>query len=163
MVWLCSVCFVKIRRPPRSTRTDTRFPYTTLFRSQRGWALPVFIANFGQENYEWPVCLQRGTIATMNRVEDQPLWEARDREGYIASRMRQKTAAGLVPTHPVAARWYNLMTIISETSGDIWIHRDGYHLWWQTSRDDPPTFEAKTEQVGRKRDGIICHKTYYTS
>src|SRR3546814_6660207 len=24
-----------IRRPPRSTRTDTRFPYTTLFRSDR--------------------------------------------------------------------------------------------------------------------------------
>src|SRR3546814_19250016 len=24
------------RRPPRSTRTDTLFPYTTLFRSQRG-------------------------------------------------------------------------------------------------------------------------------
>src|SRR3546814_4359877 len=24
-----------IRRPPRSTRTDTRFPYTTLFRSLR--------------------------------------------------------------------------------------------------------------------------------
>src|SRR3546814_6571491 len=26
------------RRPPRSTRTDTRFPYTTLFRSRR-WHL----------------------------------------------------------------------------------------------------------------------------
>src|SRR3546814_9967589 len=26
-------CFVMIRRPPRSTRTDTLFPYTTLFRS----------------------------------------------------------------------------------------------------------------------------------
>src|SRR3546814_251164 len=25
-----------IRRPPRSTRTDTLFPYTTLFRSPRG-------------------------------------------------------------------------------------------------------------------------------
>src|SRR3546814_14116848 len=25
-----------IRRPPRSTRTDTLFPYTTLFRSQQG-------------------------------------------------------------------------------------------------------------------------------
>src|SRR3546814_12232650 len=25
-----------IRRPPRSTRTDTRFPYTTLFRSRPG-------------------------------------------------------------------------------------------------------------------------------
>src|SRR3546814_20521030 len=33
-----SLCFVffflMIRRPPRSTRTDTLFPYTTLFRSE---------------------------------------------------------------------------------------------------------------------------------
>src|SRR3546814_5779737 len=28
-----------IRRPPRSTRTDTLFPYTTLFRSQGGVCL----------------------------------------------------------------------------------------------------------------------------
>src|SRR3546814_8379659 len=28
--------FVMIRRPPRSTRTDTLFPYTTLFRSHVG-------------------------------------------------------------------------------------------------------------------------------
>src|SRR3546814_18759073 len=27
--------FLMIRRPPRSTRTDTLFPYTTLFRSLR--------------------------------------------------------------------------------------------------------------------------------
>src|SRR3546814_16458551 len=27
-----------IRRPPRSTRTDTLFPYTTLFRSRRTFA-----------------------------------------------------------------------------------------------------------------------------
>src|SRR3546814_9710500 len=27
-----------IRRPPRSTRTDTLFPYTTLFRSQDSFA-----------------------------------------------------------------------------------------------------------------------------
>src|SRR3546814_14950139 len=27
---------VMIRRPPRSTRTDTLFPYTTLFRSLQG-------------------------------------------------------------------------------------------------------------------------------
>src|SRR3546814_20787780 len=32
--------FLMIRRPPRSTRTDTLFPYTTLFRS------PVTIADF---------------------------------------------------------------------------------------------------------------------
>src|SRR3546814_6466954 len=28
------IFFLMIRRPPRSTRTDTLFPYTTLFRSQ---------------------------------------------------------------------------------------------------------------------------------
>src|SRR3546814_1329356 len=30
---LSSFFFLMIRRPPRSTRTDTLFPYTTLFRS----------------------------------------------------------------------------------------------------------------------------------
>src|SRR3546814_14483005 len=49
-LWWCSRCymsfslfdcdifffFLMIRRPPRSTRTDTLFPYTTLFRSQGG-------------------------------------------------------------------------------------------------------------------------------
>src|SRR3546814_5529123 len=29
------IFFLMIRRPPRSTRTDTLFPYTTLFRSWR--------------------------------------------------------------------------------------------------------------------------------
>src|SRR3546814_19926237 len=50
--------FLMIRRPPRSTRTDTLFPYTTLFRSceaDRKWVfrgLPLFnsMERFGQ-NY----------------------------------------------------------------------------------------------------------------
>src|SRR3546814_14261369 len=33
--------FLMIRRPPRSTRTDTLFPYTTLFRSSRSSTVPV--------------------------------------------------------------------------------------------------------------------------
>src|SRR3546814_4539998 len=32
-LFLCLFFFLMIRRPPRSTRTDTLFPYTTLFRS----------------------------------------------------------------------------------------------------------------------------------
>src|SRR3546814_5426425 len=32
-----SFFFLMIRRPPRSTRTDTLFPYTTLFRSFWNW------------------------------------------------------------------------------------------------------------------------------
>src|SRR3546814_6433320 len=40
--------FLMIRRPPRSTRTDTLFPYTTLFRS--GYNLGL--ARYAQD-YSW--------------------------------------------------------------------------------------------------------------
>src|SRR3546814_7557244 len=33
---MSSCVFIMIRPPPRTTRTDTRFPYTTLFRSELG-------------------------------------------------------------------------------------------------------------------------------
>src|SRR3546814_17608593 len=51
--------FLMIRRPPRSTRTDTLFPYTTLFRSvahdfnavialeAQGIAAPIMLQNLG--------------------------------------------------------------------------------------------------------------------
>src|SRR3546814_19616431 len=35
-LFVCLFFFLMIRRPPRSTRTDTLFPYTTLFRSNLG-------------------------------------------------------------------------------------------------------------------------------
>src|SRR3546814_19212363 len=36
-LYMCNIfVFLMIRRPPRSTRTDTLLPYTTLFRSQAG-------------------------------------------------------------------------------------------------------------------------------
>src|SRR3546814_4957717 len=40
--------FLMIRRPPRSTRTDTLFPYTTLFRSpaERAALLLMTVENF---------------------------------------------------------------------------------------------------------------------
>src|SRR3546814_3078404 len=47
-----------IRRPPRSTRTDTLFPYTTLFRSFIGWVKAeapgkTGPSGVGKENYTW--------------------------------------------------------------------------------------------------------------
>src|SRR3546814_1360090 len=41
-----------IRRPPRSTRTDTLFPYTTLFRSDR---LAVEFVAWGRGEESWSV------------------------------------------------------------------------------------------------------------
>src|SRR3546814_11457697 len=38
--------FLMIRRPPRATRTDTRFPYTTLFRSDFRVAVEESLEHF---------------------------------------------------------------------------------------------------------------------
>lgn len=119
----------------------------------------VYIANFGRGNYEWPICRERGTVATMNSVAAQPFWEAGDRDGYISYRMANDiTAAGEKPTRGTAARWFNLMTIVSETAGDVWVHKDGDELWWTVSRSDAPFFETKTESIARGREVVVCHK-----
>src|SRR3546814_12688673 len=42
------------RRPPRSTRTDTLFPYTTLFRSLAGWiAIAVICGALNWRPHVW--------------------------------------------------------------------------------------------------------------
>src|SRR3546814_15272144 len=46
---MCHFFFLMIRRPPISTRSDTLFPYTTLFRSWviHSLGLPAFIYGAG--------------------------------------------------------------------------------------------------------------------
>src|SRR3546814_13384629 len=43
------VFFLSMRLPPRSTRTDTLFPYTTLFRSQASWNKARELLNDGAQ------------------------------------------------------------------------------------------------------------------
>src|SRR3546814_19283133 len=72
-----------IRRPPRSTRTDTLFPYTTLFRSGVDPAadavIPWLIGRIGlgadvhpgQEHMRLTVWLSRPAPASANCVDAQ--------------------------------------------------------------------------------------------
>src|SRR3546814_15515976 len=69
-----SFFFLMIRRPPRSTRTDTLFPYTTLFRS-------VHIRDFGLQ--------LRGA-----RPEFRPDIPAPERLVHAHRRERQGASAG---------------------------------------------------------------------
>src|SRR3546814_3631029 len=49
-MFICvTVFFLMIRQPPRSTRTDTLFPYTTLFRSLRGCAARSAARGMGRD------------------------------------------------------------------------------------------------------------------
>src|SRR3546814_11199332 len=47
MLWI--VFLLMIRRPPRATRTDTLFPYTTLFRAT------AMVARTGSRERPWPL------------------------------------------------------------------------------------------------------------
>src|SRR3546814_1042861 len=55
-----------IRRPPRSTRTDTLFPYTTLFRSDR-------IYLFGFSRGAWTARVLAGLIHLIGLVRPSQL------------------------------------------------------------------------------------------
>src|SRR3546814_8910196 len=51
-----------IRRPPRSTRTDTLFPYTTLFRSRQRCGRPTSHPHAPRSHVPYP----RGSAAVAN-------------------------------------------------------------------------------------------------
>src|SRR3546814_4634887 len=51
-----------IRRPPRSTRTDTLFPYTTLFRSRGSTVLPNSVTTHSE-----PQIVKSGSVVSPRR------------------------------------------------------------------------------------------------
>jgi hypothetical protein len=113
----------------------------------------VFIVNVGQQNYLWPDCLRRNTVATVDNVAVHHFWEQRDRKGFIEHALAHlKTARNETPTRAVASRWYGLMEAITETDDDIWIHREKEQLWWTTSLGDPVQTERRPS-FNAMRDG----------
>src|SRR3546814_14987557 len=65
-----------IRRPPRSTRTDTRFPYTTLFRSHH-------------EIYLKPAdCLD--VVQDLPSIFDEPFADSSQIPTYLISRVARE-------------------------------------------------------------------------
>src|SRR3546814_8159163 len=90
--------FLMIRRPPRSTRTDTLFPYTTLFRSARARAsLSLALVGFEQfygllgpgEN----IVFQHTSILVRPRQDGlrygrSPFWRSEEHTSELQSLMR---------------------------------------------------------------------------
>jgi hypothetical protein len=114
----------------------------------------VFIANFGFENYLWPTCRQRPSVATLEDEDLRPFSLAGDREGYIAHCLaRKKTRRGITPPASVASRWFSLSATIASTDGDLWIHRERSQVWWTTSREEAveevlkPAFKGATPDL----------------
>src|SRR3546814_11783473 len=72
--------FLMIRRPPRSTRTDTLFPYTTLFRS--------LAAETSNGHHPLVTGHRIGVIATAGDRRDRDIREL----GRVASRSEEHTS-----------------------------------------------------------------------
>src|SRR3546814_20028219 len=61
-----------IRRPPRSTRTDTLFPYTTLFRSRDEWVFDVD-QDALQRKVSWLISKYNEDVAKFSTSMGQPI------------------------------------------------------------------------------------------
>ena len=114
----------------------------------------VFIANFGFENYLWPACQARPSVATLEDEDLRPFSLAGDRDGYVALCLAtKKTRTGITPPTFLASRWFSLSQTISSTENDIWVHREKSELWWTTSRPGPivevlkPAFKGATPDL----------------
>src|SRR3546814_4185214 len=68
-----------IRRPPRSTRTDTLFPYTTLFRSRNNCTPAVSLVRFCVENTQASITANMPAAARTTRIDTPQVMKGRCR------------------------------------------------------------------------------------
>src|SRR3546814_5030907 len=81
-----------IRRPPRSTRTDTLFPYTTLFRSGRDRGIATISARIDLETER---AIDAEVVPVGDKDEGTPVRgraEAGDDGGPIGGRSEEHTS-----------------------------------------------------------------------
>lgn len=123
--------------------------------------MKVYYGNFGIGNWAWPKCLDRHSIAVMDDARVHPFWERGDRAGYASESMRLlKGRNGKSATQRTASYWFNLNSILADTSGDVWIHRAGDQIWWTISSSDMPEKEIEEKPYASYADGplIVCYK-----
>src|SRR3546814_5657229 len=95
-----------IRRPPRSTRTDTLFPYTTLFRSQLGFRSAWTKETISQESSDkvldllevisWKTCKPRDDVRSEEHTSEL---QSLMRISYAVICLKKKTNKISITTH----------------------------------------------------------------
>src|SRR3546814_230971 len=117
LLWRIAVCclffFLMIRRPPGSTRTDTLFPYTTLFRSLLSLDPDRLLHNF------------REGAGLTPRAPVYGGWEARGIAGHSLGHYLSACALMHAQTGDAAAR-DRITHIVAELAECQRAHGDGY-------------------------------------
>src|SRR3546814_10397694 len=97
------------RRPPRSTRTDTLFPYTTLFRSRRILRSEILAVN--DYNTYSMIGLPKGPIANPGKASIAAVLdpEANDYLYFVAKGDGSHIFARTLAEHTATVqKWYEL-------------------------------------------------------
>src|SRR3546814_12041882 len=87
--------FLMIRRPPRSTRTDTLFPYTTLFRSSHRRLVPLDAAPRAQRQRAGAPLLPAVLRPRLRRRDGAASGRGGERKGPLCVALGQRRLAGL--------------------------------------------------------------------
>src|SRR3546814_18640595 len=77
-----------IRRPPRSTRTDTLFPYTTLFRSRKRFPGADTTIVAGYITAAWESLRRTGSVRSPARGHIAPAFRCNRGSQYFPQRRR---------------------------------------------------------------------------
>src|SRR3546814_20061946 len=124
------IFFLMILRPPRSTRTDTLFPYTTLFRSSSclwsGLDLPAPSAN--------AVPCDKGLTAAGGR--EPCAFRKRARASTSSRRRPSRTTARPIP--PAPPRWWTSTWPAASKEGPFSAPLAGRRRQRQGDRCPPP-------------------------
>src|SRR3546814_7712356 len=94
-----------IRRPPRSTRTDTLFPYTTLFRSARVQAaiclcrLRVAPWRYASDRWKFASLRQPAMLLRYRSEEHTSELQSLMRISYAVFCLKKKKHKTIIPQH----------------------------------------------------------------
>src|SRR3546814_20151515 len=80
VIYSVIIFFLMIRRPPRSTRTDTLFPYTTLFRSRARQVGHFYGQDRALRGKGSGSSNEVGGVVMSDPIIDDDLWDRQDRK-----------------------------------------------------------------------------------
>src|SRR3546814_6054129 len=127
-----------IRRPPRSTRTDTLFPYTTLFRSlsnlQVIWRQVPKVS--GSAHYSYRIAFDRFGKLWISSGERQQMTPAQDMQSNLGKIVRLNADGSVPADNPFASQggvaaqvWTlghrNVLGLAFDAAGRLWEHEMG--------------------------------------
>jgi len=102
----------------------------------------IYVIMTGNDNQLWPRCMEQSLVAMGFDTPYFETWHAKDYDAYLA--LQHKDAKAGTPQADIKAQatlWFNRATKLSESVGDLWLHREGADLYWAETTDAGPVFD----------------------